>query len=73
MKNEELLPCPFCGRKGELLELSGGYIASCYYSDVLNALEDGVPSCPMNIDTILTTKEVAIKIWNRRNHYVKAE
>jgi len=62
----ELLPCPFCGRKAELMECNGGWIVSCYYNDHLNALDDNEPVCVVNCETILTLKNIAITIWNNR-------
>jgi len=62
----DLMECPFCGRKAELIECSGGWLVCCYYSDPLNALEDSEGVCPVGPETILTLKDAAIRIWNRR-------
>ncbi len=64
----ELLPCPFCGRKAELHESNGGWWVGCYYNDPMNAIIDNTYECPVTCETMITLKEVAIRIWNRRAH-----
>jgi len=66
MCDPELLTCPFCGRKAELIQRIGGWTVSCYYSSPLNAAFDGVPWCSKEPITEITTKENAIDLWNKR-------
>lgn len=66
MTDKELKPCPFCGAKQEggnlhLLKLSdGGWVVN-HYCETDNEYELGV-----TIDVYGTTKEQAVKRWNKR-------
>ncbi|MFZ2992626.1 MAG: Lar family restriction alleviation protein [Microgenomates group bacterium] len=65
---DELLPCPFCGRKAEMTECVGGWMIDCYYANPITAVEDNELLCGMNCFTdLFPTAEGAIKIWNTRS------
>ena len=59
IKETELLPCPFCGGLGELVESFDIWFVMCSNGD-----------CPVGPDTIDScldsTKEESTKAWNTR-------
>jgi len=62
-----LLPCPFCGRKAQLVQRAGGWDVSCYYNNVIHAIEDNKEICEVECSTALCLNNIrAVRLWNTR-------
>jgi len=68
-KNLELLPCPLCGRRADLIRRIGGWTVSCHYGSPLNAALDNVFWCSKSPITEMATKSKAIDLWNKRIYH----
>lgn len=66
--NDQLKPCPFCGRKAVLVSRAGGWTAECKFSNELCAFLENETYCAMlDLSTPLcSTPEEVIDLWNTR-------
>jgi len=63
MRNDKLLPCPFCGEKADLQYRKGdfaGFYVACRTEDCCG--------CPSDDGFSFTTEQYAIEAWNQRSN-----
>ncbi len=58
-KEKELKPCPFCGKRVEIVYIGGGWFWR-------HKIDPPYPLCPITFSRKYSTREEVVRAWNGR-------